>query len=68
MNQNVLSQMISNLEKEMSLPEFSQEMQPWDIIITMCDRLPPHEQKIAEFFAKLDEAQEILNEMQCEMV
>ncbi|MCL2578310.1 MAG: hypothetical protein FWE27_09770 [Defluviitaleaceae bacterium] len=63
MNQEVLSQMLTDFESAMSLPKFSHEMQPWDIVIAMRDSLPPHEQKIAELFIKLGEAQEILNEL-----
>jgi len=68
MNQEVLAQMLTDFEGAMNLPEFSHETQPWDIIIAMRENLPPHEQKIAELFVKLGEAQEIMNEIQCGMV
>ena len=66
MNQEILAQIIDNYESELQLSQFSQDMQPKDIISAMRDKLPPHEQKIAELWAKLEEVTELLDDMQSE--
>ncbi|MCL2225687.1 MAG: hypothetical protein FWB96_12040 [Defluviitaleaceae bacterium] len=63
MKQELVAQMLTDFESELNLSGDLAQMQPWDIIIAMRDHLPPHEQKVAELFVKLGEAQEILNEL-----
>jgi|GEM_PF-2004999 len=57
-------EMLADVEREMALPEGCRQMQPQELIAAVSDRLPPQERQMAGLFAKLGEAQAILDGMQ----
>jgi hypothetical protein len=45
------------------LSELPNDMHPWDIIISVRHKLPPHERKVVEIMVKLGELAELIDEV-----
>ena len=55
---------IPEIPKIPNLPDFEDEPpHPWDMVISMRNMLPPHEQRIVDLMMKLSEAKEIMDEI-----
>ncbi|MCL2387413.1 MAG: hypothetical protein FWC89_07695 [Defluviitaleaceae bacterium] len=55
-------------ETVQGMPDFPPEMPPWNVIISMRDKLPPHEQRVVDLMVKLDEVKDLLDEIQCAQI
>ena len=64
MNQALLSQVLSDFEESVCMPNCCKNGEPWEILIAMRDCLPPQERKMAQILIKLGEIQELCAELQ----
>ncbi|MCL1882901.1 MAG: hypothetical protein FWF81_04010 [Defluviitaleaceae bacterium] len=60
---NLFESMVKECGEMPDFPNFPDSMHPWDIVLEMCEKLPPHEQKIVQLMVKLGEAKELLDEI-----